>query len=361
MSEAFVFFDDPLGCRDDLQEALLDPDLAKVQPSGEAGKEGARAAYRAALCLGRCRLYGVAPGDLGDVLPTAVAVAATNHLADLLADWTEEANHLGERWDRANDPAEAGELCAGLLDLRTEAWAVGLVVHEVEDAQASSTRAGLDAAIQRMQAGLENFDAALEQQVEVLGTLAGTRRLTNMRESLAPEWRADPPWWLGDWLEETAQESEKRAVRTLPGRASWRVLGQLVDRVVAALPRLPALREGALAFGSTPDAIVPGQTLRWVSPEGDYLAEFELPEEEDYTPEQVAVARPLNFTRRGGEADSSMAAELKGSMVYFGAAAPRPIDEEGQASFCLDELGTEALHLRVGTPPREWHFQPGND
>src|SRR5437588_12822022 len=123
--ELSVCADDPFGYRDDLSDARSDPDL------GVAGPVGDLAAYRLALALGRCRLYGIDPGsDLGAPLTVELAAAAARELVRQVADWTAEAERLGERWDSASDPAEADEFCARLLGARMDAWAAGGSIDE---------------------------------------------------------------------------------------------------------------------------------------------------------------------------------------------------------------------------------------
>jgi hypothetical protein len=149
-----TFPENPQGCREDLRDALTDLDLQKVGSEGGAGPEGARAAYRVALSLGRCRLFGVNPGDeLDGILPPHLAVAATAELAQLLSGRSEDAATLSERWDRTVDPAEADNLCAGLLGSRMEAWAVDIMVDEaLQDAEEEGDHraAGLAEGIDRM-------------------------------------------------------------------------------------------------------------------------------------------------------------------------------------------------------------------
>src|SRR4051794_13480033 len=106
---------DPVGCLEDLREALAQAELDEFDAPGPAGvsSEGARtAAYDLAVALGRCRLFGVEPGDeLDGTLPGAVALAAASVLEGHLRGWAEEARTLGQHWDETADPVEAEDLC----------------------------------------------------------------------------------------------------------------------------------------------------------------------------------------------------------------------------------------------------------
>jgi hypothetical protein len=342
--------DDPFGCRDDLRDALADPDL---NTSGEAA-EGA--AYRVARALGRCRLYGIAPGDdLDGVMPPPLAEAAASELTRRLASWADEAGRLGDRWDAAVDPAEADNLCAGLLGARMDAWAVGVALDEAyldavaEDAAGANS---LGAAIDRASDALDRFDQALEGQTEVLATITGTNLLTGWRALLAPTFGEDLPWWLDGRLEEAAGRSDAEAARSMPGAGSWAALRQHSLRLASREPASPPVAERPMMAASTPGPGPHVRLLRWVSRDGKFLAELRVPEEP--TPEQAAVPRPLNVTHRGGPEDGAMAVELASLPVRLGAAEPRSIDERGKAMFRLDELGSGAPRLSVGDQSEEW-------
>ncbi len=348
--------DDPLGCRDDLRDALADPDVRASGPAGE------RAAYHLAVALGRCQLFGVPPGDdLDGVLPSPLAVAAATELARLLDGWAAEAQRLGERWDAARDPAEADDLCAGLLGARMDAWAASLVLDEAyhdcaaEDAaQAREVGAALD----RAYAALDRFDEALERQTEVLATITGTRLLDNWRALLAPAFAEDLPWWLDGSLEEAAGRSEAEAVRTLPGAALWAEVRRQGRRVLGGVPVLPPVGAGVLAAADTPGTAVAtaGETLCWLSPDDTWRAELLLPEE--FTPEEEVLLRPLNVTHR---ADDHPAAELAGRPVRL-ASAEGTIDDKGQVWLRLVELRQgDELRLSVGSPAETWSFAPQGD
>jgi hypothetical protein len=354
-SDLSMFADDPFGYRDDLRDALSDPELSEPAPAGD------RAAYRVARALGRCRLFGVAPGDdLDGVLPAPLAAAAAAELTRLLTTWADEARRLGERWDAAIDPSEADNLCAGLLGARMSAWAVGVALEEayLDCAEEDPARAALAAAIDGMQDALDRFDEGLEGHTDVLATVAGTKLLEGWRTQLAPAFREDLPWWLDGRLEEAAQACDAGAARTLPGPALWATVRRQAARFLNGVPVLPPVGGGVLAAADTPGTAVaaPGQTLCWLSPDGAWRAELQLPEK--FTPEEEGPFRPVNFTRR---VDDRPAVELAGQLVRLGGAEDK-LDDKGQVWLRLADLREAGgLRLRLGSPPEEWRCAPQGD
>jgi hypothetical protein len=354
--EPFDIPDDPLGCRDDLRDALADPDVRAGGPAGE------NAAYRLAVALGRCRLFGVPPGeDLDGVLPPPLAVAAAAEMTRLLTDAAAEAERLGERWEAVRDPAEADDLCAGLLGARMDTWAASLALDEAyhdSTAEGSPEAPDVGAALDRVYTALDQFDRALERQTDVLATITGTRLLENWRALLAPPFAEDLPWWLDGQLEEAAQHNDAEAVRTLPGPGLWTEVRRQSHRAPGGAPVLPLMGAGRLAAADTPrtESASPGQTLCWLSPDRAWRAELLLPDE--FTPEEERIRRPLNFTRR---TDDHPATELAGRPVRL-ASAQGTIDENGQVWLRLADLrGGGALRLSVGLPAETWLHAPQGD
>jgi len=337
--ELLPFADDPYGYRDDLRDALTDPDLKALGPDGE------RAAYRVALALGRCRLFGVAPGDdLNGVMPAPMATAAASDLTRLLLAWAAKAGRLGELWDATDDPAEADNLCAGLLGARMSAWAVGFALDEAyaDCLEGDPARSALAAAIDRMQNALDPFDEELERHSDVLATVTGTRLLDGWRAFLAPAFREDLPWWLDGRLEEAAEQLKAEAAATLPGKSFWAVLHERLVQLLGRVPVLPPMGAWNFAHADVPGttAVVPGQTLCWMSPLEEWRLELELPK--TFSPEEENRLRPLNFTRLS---DDQPALELAGRRFRLGSVLLN-IDDKGQAWVRLADL-REAGKLRL--------------
>jgi hypothetical protein len=343
------FLDDPLGCRDDLRDAWTDPDLGKVDSTGQADRDGARAAYRLALCLGRCRLFGVEPGDdLRDVLPLNAALAAAADLTGLLENRARKAASLGEEWEQAVDPAEADNLCAGLLNVCMEAWAIGIALDRavLEGEQQGDARARtLAEAIDRCHEALDRFDEALEGQLEVLATIAHTHLLENWRALLAPAYRENLPWWLDGRLEEIATRLREEAVRTLPGPAAWSearrraAAAGLVMTAAFSCLLLRARRAGRAEVLEAPPTL-----LKWTSPEGE-AAYLKLPREGETT-----------LTVQFFTADRDPARMLDAQPVWL-AGVPSEV-REAKATFALAAVEEAGQDLRLEVGPERTTWQP---
>ena len=105
---------DPLGWLEELRDALDDSAMEAFSPEDALTQEARRAAYRLAVAMGHCRLFGIKPPEDQDgTLPAAEAMAASEQLREFVAAWTEDARRLGTRWDE--EEPEVGEaLCAGV-------------------------------------------------------------------------------------------------------------------------------------------------------------------------------------------------------------------------------------------------------
>ena len=143
-------------------------------------RRGARAAYRLALALGNCRLFGVSIDEELNEPCRPISLAASRELTRLLKVFSAEAEQLGRRWDAAVDPAEADNWCSSLLDMRMDAWAAGIALAEsyqaCRDDQHLQT-AGLHQAIDQMQLELNHLDEQLLEEAEILATIISTRLL----------------------------------------------------------------------------------------------------------------------------------------------------------------------------------------
>jgi hypothetical protein len=328
---------DRFGAAEELRAALAQPDLS-----------GAQAAYRLAVALGRCRLFGVEPGaDLDGTLPAELALPAAATLAGQLEVLTEEARQLGPRWDCAVDPIEADGLCVDLLDARMEAWAALSAIDEANRACRDAGEPGevpLAQALDHVHDRLEAFDSVLAEQVDILATVADTRLLDNWRGLLGAEHRRRLPWWLDGRLEQAARAAMARAAATQPDPTAWRLLAERVRRERAGHPvrALPTLVDAPGAEA------IPGNVLRWSSPDRRWLAELRLPGQS--TAEQEVEVQLLLFVTSQPEAQPG---ELQDLPAWLGGV--HSIIDQGQARFTLARLRqAQSLDLRVGDPAEDW-------
>jgi hypothetical protein len=319
--------EDPLGHRLDLAEALTDPDLAG------GGSAASQAAAWVLIALGRCRIFGVPlPPEVVDRAAT-VCPAAVLDLRRRLADWTESARTLGTRWDAAADPWEADELCAALIELRTDAWAAETALAEFK-ALAPEVKALIGA-----------FDAALNEQISVLSTISGTNWFENYRAGLAAG--ITPPWWLGSELEAAARLADDIAAHSLPPADFWAVV-RTASRWKIVFPSRVEVRPLAAEpkIEQPPPAFLP---VRWMSPDGRYLAELLLPEQSSEGLDRER--RPLLVWRLS---DSELATELIGRPIRLGAFADQ-VEAPGQVWLTLEMLRDNCDgRLFVGDPAEEW-------
>jgi hypothetical protein len=181
------------------------------------GETGAAAAcFRAALALGRARLFGaeIPPADDFTLRPAAAAAAATV-LYRLVRRATDVARELPRQMRRAGAYGRR-DVALELLELRTDAWAAYLAIDEAlaaetyepteDPAQGTTvTTAGrpdvLGKRVGMLVRAIENLDANLQNRIALLTPAAGTRLTENWRRLLAPAYRELLPWWLDGRLE----------------------------------------------------------------------------------------------------------------------------------------------------------------
>jgi hypothetical protein len=186
--------------------------------NGDAGT-ARRAAYRLAVALGHCRLYGIDLGDQDGTLLVAVGVAAARQLADYVHVWKKDAHQLPRRWEQAAEPQEAADYVVDLLTARMEAWAAFLAIDEAYQEcleSAATQEAAFAAALDAVLAALGPLDEALRQHLHLLALAADTRLLENWRGLLAEEYRASLPWWLDGRLEKKAESIAEVALVLQP-------------------------------------------------------------------------------------------------------------------------------------------------
>lgn len=199
---------DPFGYGYAMAEALADTDLAA------AGCARSQAAVRAVIALGRCRLFGVAVPGEATMAVAALADYAIPALLVELANWTESARTLGERWDAAHQHGEHDEeLLFAMLDIRTDAWAA-------EAALAAFTEgAPLKLAIARL-------DKAMRDQITLLSLAVGSNYLENSTVGLI-----EPrPWWLGEELTAATAAVEEEAAATMPPAEFWQAVQATIEQ-----------------------------------------------------------------------------------------------------------------------------------
>jgi hypothetical protein len=240
---------DPLECIAMMAESLADPALACFAKGTLPDEASRRAAYVAAVSVGRCRLFGVrTDGELNGALPLAVAIAAAEEVnLHACRELRAGANSLPARLDMAI-AVEAEDLCADLLGGCLNVWAAEIALDEAyraEDDQSSNDVKKLFGALAYLAGELSLVDEAL-RKVAVELTLAVSGHLfDNWRHNLAPEYAAIAPWWLTGELEQLAARIAERESQPLLDKDAWEIARRVIRQAHAADARQTASDEAA--------------------------------------------------------------------------------------------------------------------
>lgn len=309
---------DPLGLRWDLERALADPALEVLVAEGDApNPEAEAAAFRLAVALGSCRLFGIDAGTLDGTLPTRTAIAACAGAIARIRHDLEIARSLAERFDAAIGP-EVFEVACAPIEARMNLWAAVIAIDEADMAALERDDPGrpdLNHALHRVLDGLDELDSALRAEKGVLCIACDTDLLTNYRTMLAPEYGEVLPWWLDGTLEAEGKRLVRETEAYLPGPDAWRRLRERLRPSMSEGPETlsfslsplsvpPALAAaGAKEFSRAPDTY-------WRSPDGRFVARLVQPDMYRGAEDPVA----LSFY------DSTLderAVELAGRVVRF--------------------------------------------
>jgi hypothetical protein len=160
--------------------------------------------YWPALALGRCRLFGVNPGDESDfTLAPEPFSHASSWLMKRLRVLIRWAGDIEQRRDRGGAYVDQN-LALELLEARMDAHATYLSLDEAYAAARATAQPQADAMARRLKQVrrmIDLFDGNLQNQIPLLRLAASTRLLENWRRLLAPPHRTLPPWWLDGCLE----------------------------------------------------------------------------------------------------------------------------------------------------------------
>jgi hypothetical protein len=172
----------------------LIPQLRQIRVFAEVGFARATLdptlAFRLAVALGSCRLFGVSVSDAEDftLSPSGAILAACSTIERLL-----EQERMTE-----NPPADA-ESVLKRLEARMELWAASIALEEASEAAAHDPApeiAYLDQLLKTIRRRIGRLDNNLQRHIPLLRPAAGTYLLENWRRLLAPAHRNTPPWWL---------------------------------------------------------------------------------------------------------------------------------------------------------------------
>jgi hypothetical protein len=167
--------------------------------AGASPDDTTRAAYRMATALGKCRVFGVGTEGITDAaMSSTTATAAAAELEKRMRRWSAEARTLATQLPRVS-AAAAEDMCLGLLEARTDAWATYVAIDEcyaalIESGETPSDT--LSAAMDGLFEAADALDAALEAAEPHLFLPATCHLLSNWRSLLATPYCQTPPWWF---------------------------------------------------------------------------------------------------------------------------------------------------------------------
>lgn len=173
---------DYLGYQQDSVDALNT--IGKAQPD-----ERTRAIANPISCVGRSVLFGFSTRVAKIERLSHKGVERAHPLIERdIAEWSELASELSQRFDATWQDDEAYLLYESILELRMKTWANELALREFRR-QASG---GLQQAI-------EQFDRALHEQQGILSIVIGSTWWDNQRQLIASELLEEARWLIPDY------------------------------------------------------------------------------------------------------------------------------------------------------------------
>ena len=197
-------FEEPIPDRGDPFQCI--PQLRQFKRPCEQATARVRS-YGLALCLGRCRLFGVKLNDADDFsLAAAPFEQCSTYLIDRLKDACRRLIEL-QTTASAHSVYLHRNFALEILEIRMDAHSACLALDEAYAAAQYESHPQADKMGRRLnqvRRVINLFDGNLQKQLPLLSLAASTFLLENWRRLLAPAHRKLPPWWLDGCLEEVA-------------------------------------------------------------------------------------------------------------------------------------------------------------
>ncbi len=175
--------------------------------------DDAAAARGLLVAYGKCIVHDVPVGEPAAITPAAAMIGA----ADLTGEIKVATAGIGmavDRWRDADSHFESDAIVIGFLELRMDAWYAAEALERLAERAEVDARMRLETATTALDAAAHAYSVALEDNVDVLATVAGTPVLRNWRAMLPA--RHDPlPWWLDGSLEAAALELGREFDRSI--------------------------------------------------------------------------------------------------------------------------------------------------
>lgn len=195
---------DPWGCRKKLAAALSDTALKVFEVRAEADDDASRAAFDVAVELGRCRAFGVDPGEVDGVLPESVAIAASCHMRSRIEEWRTSFEQLA-KWDDAADGPLPDDLIVeehvpDMIDALMMTHAAFLAITEsLEDLEEQGEwPEKFYAETNRLDAAIQELDSIVDDCIHQLARVSQSQFVRNYRVMLAGADNEFSPWWLSE-------------------------------------------------------------------------------------------------------------------------------------------------------------------
>ena len=292
-------------------------------------------ALRIAQALGWCVLFAEPTQYTPHVLPVAVCRVAVPAAVRWFGALERAARRLPKRWDEAQSAEERDNLCVEALIDRTCAQGTYVALSESLTAALERTELAVDEYEQfsnELSVALEKYDEELRAHLELLSSVAEHELVISWRKHLRPPYAEAPPWWLSETLLQVAEaiarqtDRDLAALGTLMGEAPLTGVMRFSSAVASARPRerprsepLEYPAEVITPTVSASRSRVPLR-LRWLSPDGDYMALCVLP----YPPEPLLPVRVVFFEVSNAERATGLSgrtARLAGVRATIGADA----------------------------------------
>lgn len=343
---------------DDLRDAAADEAIEFFfrETSGDPPDEAKYAAYRLAVCVGRCRLASIRETDdtkrLYRRLNERTAKAALQWLADLVEESRQRINTLEDDIDGSCNDLEADNYCCSLLETRIDAWAVLEAVRQ----EIAETDRRLFFDVEEL---VDEFNFELFMVRSLLSSIADLPFLDNWRQLLNVQAMEEVPWFLDETLEIEAERIWEETMATLPPAEVYRELRRQVDRmprplpIGSAWPREIFSDRPALALAASDASADRPRYLYWHAPDGAFQASMRIPSSHSVPiPDSIRIEFD---TPHDGKAES-----LVGTPVWLAGVESR-IGEDAVADFSSSTVIDQGQDLVLAVGSRDTVWEPSTE
>jgi len=192
---------DPLGLFAELQEATDDPRLDSTNEDHVRAAAG-----ELAIALGRCRLFGVNLGNRDGTLAAGLVKFATDDLIERAHEQRDEFQSILKR-RKVHNVVSLKDHLFEALESRMDLWAGYIAIEEGHEAVFDDdipAAIALEPLVDKLVHAIQDYDGVLMKVDKLFAAITHAELLNNWRNTLAPAYREQWPWWLDGRLEEIA-------------------------------------------------------------------------------------------------------------------------------------------------------------